>query len=252
MFLKHSYWYFDSVIPKEVCEKFISIGENKILEENNKGASTEASTMGNTQYSDKIKLSPANELTIQDLVKNNIKEEEIYNRKSQIVWLDENWMYDLILPYLDVANKSAGWNWSLTNTEKIQFTKYTEDGFYGWHKDGGSDIHGCYKRYLYGITEKPFCVDDSLPPLYTTVNDYVGKCRKISMTINITDPVDYEGGELKFDLGNHTQNRILTANQARKQGSIVVFPSFLDHCVTPVTRGTRYSLVLWSLGEPWK
>ena len=252
MFLKHAYLYFDNVIPKEVCEKFISIGENKILEEKNKGNKTEASTMGNTQYDDSMQLMPSNDLTIRDLIDKNINEEEVYNRKSQIVWLDENWMYDIILPYVKAANENAGWNWSFTNTEKIQFTKYTNNGFYGWHKDGGSDLYGVYKRYIYGITEKPFCVDDSLPPLYTTVDDYIGKVRKISLTINITDPNDYEGGDLKFDLGNHQEKNILTAHEGKSQGSIVVFPSFLDHCITPVTRGVRYSLVLWVLGEPWK
>lgn len=252
MFLKHPYWYFDNAIPKEICEKFISIGENKILEEKNKGNKTTASTMGNTQYDNSVEFIPSNDLTIQDLLNKNINHDETYHRKSEIVWLDEKWMYDIILPYVEIANKSAGWNWTYTNTEKIQFTKYTDAGFYGWHKDGGSDSHGVYKRYTYGITQSPFCVDDSLPPLYTTVNEYVGKARKISVTVNITDSSDYDGGDLKFDLGNHRPVNILTAHEARNQGSIVVFPSFLDHCITPVKRGVRYSLVLWVLGEPWK
>jgi PKHD-type hydroxylase len=82
----------------------------------------------------------------------------------------------------------------------------------------------------------------------------VGKVRKLSLTINLNSPGDYEGGNLKFDFGMHCEkeNRFHECEEIRPQGSMVVFPSFVDHCVTPVTKGTRYSLVLWTLGEPWK
>jgi len=48
------------------------------------------------------------------------------------------------------------------------------------------------------------------------------------------------------------EKMVMTANEARKKGSIIVFPSFNWHQVTPVTRGVRYSLVTWHLGQPWK
>ena len=45
---------------------------------------------------------------------------------------------------------------------------------------------------------------------------------------------------------------ILEVEEIKDQGSMIIFPSFLDHCVTPITKGTRYSLVLWSVGDPFK
>ena len=82
---------------------------------------------------------------------------------------------------------------------------------------------------------------------------YWGKVRKISMTLNLTEPTDYKGGNLKFDFGPHTnRHRFHECVEIRPQGSIIVFPSYTYHQVTPVTKGTRYSLVLWSLGQPFK
>lgn len=79
------------------------------------------------------------------------------------------------------------------------------------------------------------------------------KVRKISMTVNLTKPENYAGGNLKFDLGPHAgKKRFKVCQEIRPQGSVIIFPSFTYHCVTPVTRGTRYSLVLWSLGKPWQ
>ena len=71
------------------------------------------------------------------------------------------------------------------------------------------------------------------------------------MTINLTDASTYDGGDLMFDFGENEGGKV-TASEAREQGSIIVFPSFLHHCVSPVTRGTRYSLVNWTLGRPFK
>ena len=73
------------------------------------------------------------------------------------------------------------------------------------------------------------------------------------MTVNLTEPKNYAGGNLKFDLGAHAgKKRFKVCEEIRPQGSVIIFPSFTYHCVTPVTRGTRYSLVLWSLGKPWR
>ena len=93
----------------------------------------------------------------------------------------------------------------------------------------------------------------SLAPGFTD-NIYMwDKVRKISMTVNLTDPKNYAGGNLKFDLGAHAgKKRFKVCEEIRPTGSIIIFPSFTYHCVTPVTRGTRYSLVLWSLGKPWQ
>ena len=73
------------------------------------------------------------------------------------------------------------------------------------------------------------------------------------MTLNLSDETDYEGGNLKFDLGPHAANkRYHECTEIRPKGSVIVFPSHVYHQVTPVTKGTRYSLVMWSWGRPYK
>ena len=73
------------------------------------------------------------------------------------------------------------------------------------------------------------------------------------MTLNLTTPDQYKGGNLKFDFGPHAgRGRFKTCKEIRDQGSMIIFPSFLHHQVTPVTSGTRYSLVIWSLGRPFR
>jgi PKHD-type hydroxylase len=67
-------------------------------------------------------------------------------------------------------------------------------------------------------------------------------------------PEDYEGGELEFDFRNMDPDKptIRKCAEIKPRGSIVVFPSHVWHRVKPVTKGTRYSLVIWNLGYPFK
>ena len=77
--------------------------------------------------------------------------------------------------------------------------------------------------------------------------------RKLSMIINLTDPNEYKGGELQFDFRNEAAGKnIHTCEAMKEKGSIVIFPSFVWHRVTPVTEGTRYSLVNWIVGKNFK
>jgi hypothetical protein len=157
----------------------------------------------------------------------------------------KNWLFDID------AKTVVDWQWDFS--EPFQFTVYNPGQFYSWHKDGDSDHFGIFRRYIHGITQQPLKPDGKLPGKYTTNNNMVGKVRKISLTINLNEPGDYDGGNLKFDFGPHVDGeQYHECVEIRPQGSIVVFPGFVNHCVTPVTRGTRYSLVLWSLGKPWK
>ena len=72
--------------------------------------------------------------------------------------------------------------------------------------------------------------------------------------MSLADGNEYEGGDLEFDLRNRgdSQSVIQTSKEARVKGSVIVFPSFVWHRVAPVTKGTRYSLVIWNLGFPFK
>lgn len=250
MQLTNYYYYFKEAIPPDTCQRIVNMGIEKINAERDKGNDVEAYTFGDEQKGAKPDASPQGELTKQQMKQAGIQDS--YVRDSEVTWFNDQWLYDLILPYIDMANKSAGWNWQWDYCESFQFTVYKPGGFYSWHKDGHSDHLGSFKRYIFGVTPEPLREDGKLPSSYVTDNKMVGKVRKISMTINLNSPGAYEGGNLKFDFGQHAQNQFHEVEEIRPKGSIIVFPSFLDHCVTPVTSGTRYSLVLWSLGDPWK
>tara|TARA_B100001564_G_C20469243_1_gene591844 strand:- start:40 stop:669 length:630 start_codon:yes stop_codon:yes gene_type:complete len=156
-------------------------------------------------------------------------------RKSKIAWLQENWIYKEINPLIHEANKNAGWNFEWSWNEKCQFTRYDEGDFYGWHADGYSK--GFQKKHRDDVLE--------------------GKIRKLSMTVSLSDPKDYKGGDLQFDFRNDkdyefAKKEYHICEEIIPKGSVIIFPSFLWHRVTPVTKGTRYSLVNWSCGEPWR
>lgn len=251
MQLKYSYYYFKEVIPSETCQRIIDLGVSKIEEEKNKGYDVEAYTHGDRQKNAMPDAVPQGELSRSQLKKEGV-DTQTYVRDSEVTWLSDKWLYDLILPWIARANQDAGWNFEWDYSEAFQFTVYHPNGFYSWHKDGDSDHNGIYRRYIHGVTPVPLKPDGKLPEKYTTDPKMVGKVRKLSMTLNLNQPGDYEGGNLKFDYGFHSDGeQFHECEEIRPQGSMIVFPSFIDHCVTPVTKGTRYSLVLWSLGQPF-
>ena len=72
------------------------------------------------------------------------------------------------------------------------------------------------------------------------------------MTLSLSNPNDYEGGNLEFDFrDNEEGSQPRVCKEIRKKGSIIVFPSFVWHRVTPVTKGLRHSLVCWNIGKPF-
>jgi PKHD-type hydroxylase len=157
------------------------------------------------------------------LLKKNLKQ-----RNSTVAFLSEHWIYKEIHPYIQRANTEAGWNFEWDWSEPAQFTKYALNQHYDWHKDSWdlpyNDIDNKNKH---------------------------GKIRKLSVTCSLSDSSEYEGGELLFKTFDQKQ-KIIKCDQIASKGSIVVFPSFVWHTVKPVTKGTRYSLVMWNLGYPFK
>ena len=213
MNLSNYYWYFKSAIPPKICDDIIKYG-----------------------------LSHQEDLAItgglgsnRDLKKQPLKEEEVIDlkkkRNSNIVWLNDKWIYKEIHPYVHEANKLAGWNFDWDFSESCQFTKYKLNQFYDWHCDSW---------------ETPYANADN--------KDTNGKIRKLSVTCSLSDPKDYEGGELEFDFRNMDPDKptIRKCAEISQRGSIVVFPSHVWHRVKPVTKGTRYSLVIWNLGYPFR
>ena len=101
----------------------------------------------------------------------------------------------------------------------MQYTNYDSsiEGHYGWHQD-----------------------TDFLEEGYDA--------RKVSVVIQLSDPSEYEGGEFQF----YIEEEIVSPPQFKTKGTVIVFPSFLKHRVTKVTKGSRNSLVSWIMGPHFK
>jgi PKHD-type hydroxylase len=66
----------------------------------------------------------------------------------------------------------------------------------------------------------------------------------------LSDPSEYEGGQFQMQTGSPEEDKLMTVEQLK--GRVIGFPSFLLHRVTPVTKGTRKSLVIWVEGPKFK
>jgi len=144
-------------------------------------------------------------------------------RKTNISFIHYKWIYDILNPYIIEANRNAKWNYSLIESENCQFTIYNKNSFYDWHLDA------------YDIGTHP------------KTN------RKISLVLNLSDPKDYEGGMLEFcSPVPNKKLKIFKAKVILPQGSITVYTSYTWHRVTTVTKGLRYSLVNWTIGDNLK
>jgi len=201
MFLDNYYWYFQSAVPLEDCNKIIKKGKSKKVEK----------------------------AMISDDKKEFITKKE--KRNSQVVWLDERWIYDIIQPFVHTANRNAGWNFEWDWSEPAQFTFYKKGMHYNWHTD-------------------------SLPKPYEKGTSK-GKIRKLTSVLVLSDPREYQGGELEFqfhaeDPQYNKKRTVTVAKEVAPKGSIIVFPSFVWHRVKPVTKGVRYSMPTWHLGWPFK
>ena len=211
MNLSNYFWYFKSALTPKFCDDVI------------KYALSKEETIARTGGFDKPALS-------KDYIKNIQRK-----RKSDLVWLNDTWIYKELHPYVHEANARAVWNFQWDRSENCQFTKYKLHQYYDWHNDP---------------FDKPYDKGKDHPDN--------GKIRKLSMTCQLTDGSEYKGGELEFDFRNYDPHmrdeskHIRSVPEILPKGSIVVFPSHLWHRVKPVTRGTRYSLVVWHLGYPFK
>ena len=138
----------------------------------------------------------------------------------------DNKINDLAWHFLREANKIQ-FNYDLTFFQAIQFAEYKNGGFYGWHQD------------------------------QTTINPS-NEIRKLSLTLVLSNPDNFEGGELQFynggrpleNMGEITGEQV--TNDIKAQGSVICFDSRDFHRVTPVTKGVRHSIVCWTVGPNFK
>jgi PKHD-type hydroxylase len=120
-----------------------------------------------------------------------------------------SWMVERIARVVSLVNRQH-WGFDLAGSERLQFSAYAPGEHYDWHIDLGAQLHFAQ--------------------------------RKISVSVLLNDPAEYDGGDLEVSIGS--DNKVC----ARAKGAVILFPSYALHRVTPVTRGTRYSLVAWIVG----
>ena len=147
------------------------------------------------------------------------------HRKVKISWIPFNKArktYEIIEKWLERFNTNFFDFDSPQLSEWGQYTEYPKGGFYDWHID----------MYL---------KTSNMPPV-----------RKISMTLLLNDPKEFEGGELEIFNGKLFNSTNKETGFKLKQGQAVFFASFLLHRVKPITKGNRKSLVMWFNGRPFK
>lgn len=136
-------------------------------------------------------------------------------RRTKVGWLknqpETSWLYDRIA-FIARSLNSQFYRFNLYGfIEDFQYTLYEEgnQGFYTWHVD----------------------------------QNIKAECpRKLSLVLQLSDPSDYEGGDLEIMTNDNP------ATAAKQKGLVVAFPSYVLHRVTPVTKGTRQTLVVWCAG----
>lgn len=142
-------------------------------------------------------------------------------RRSEIRWVNAAQSPDIkniLWSYVELANRNA-FGFDVNFLNDIQFTTYqsSTNDKYDWHIDT--------------FWANPTTYD-----------------RKLSIIIQLSDPSEYTGGNFEFDPQYEQPN----AAALKKKGTVLVFPSFLSHRVTPVTSGTRKSLVAWAEGPSFR
>jgi PKHD-type hydroxylase len=138
-------------------------------------------------------------------------------RITTISWIpfkEMSHMYEDLNRFIQRANENHFGFGDIRITEQAQFTEYPVGGFYDWHMD--SDVNMTHE-----------------PPV-----------RKISMTLLLNDPSEFKGGDLELMAPGKFAEL--------KQGHAIIFASFLNHRVAPVTKGVRQSLVVWFGGKPFR
>lgn len=140
-------------------------------------------------------------------------------RRSQVSWLNKTpetaWVFEKLAQVASSLNAEF-YRFDLTGfSGPLQMTKYSQEyqGMYDWHQDCGGEL---------------------------------GPSRKLSMVLQLTDPSQYEGGNLQIMTSGNS------VNVRKQRGLIAAFPSYVLHQVTPVTSGSRQSLVAWVSGPAFK
>ena len=160
-------------------------------------------------------------------------------RNSQNAWVpSQHWLGGFLWHYIERANRENFlYNLRCIDGESMQYTRYGEGQFYGWHNDAG--LAGQYKPVSFGNRSEGIAQD--------YLNENVEMVRKLSFVLQLSDPDAYEGGNLQL-LDEAGKSYFAP----RKRGTVVLFDSRTMHRVTKVKSGLRKSIVGWTVGPRWK
>ena len=141
-------------------------------------------------------------------------------RKSDVRFIPQNqswqWLFDVLWKLAWDANRNFGFELSQLGFLQLAEYKAENKGHYHRHQD------------VFWVTEQPLH-------------------RKLSCVIQLSNPADYEGGNLELETG---QKPLVDSMRAR--GSVIFFPSFTHHAALPVTKGIRHSIAAWFEGPKWR
>ena len=165
-------------------------------------------------------------------------------RKSKNAWISTNhWIAGFLWHYVCKANRE-NFLYDLTHIDgdSMQYTRYGEGEYYNWHNDSGISVH--FKPEFNVRGGQSINNKDAHSDYLNKQTEYV---RKLSFTLQLSDPDDYEGGNVEL-IDEANQNYIAP----RQRGTIILFDSRTQHRVNKVTKGTRRSIVGWVVGPRWK
>ena len=165
-------------------------------------------------------------------------------RNSQNTWVPTtHWVAGFIWHYVERANRE-NFLYDLTHIdgENMQYTRYGEGQYYGWHNDSSLPSH--YKPSTIINGENSIDNQDLHKQFLNKSCEHV---RKLSFTLQLSHPDEYEGGNIEFK-GLDGDKYIAP----RKRGSIILFDSRINHRVCEIIKGESKSIVGWVLGPRWK
>tara|TARA_B100002051_G_scaffold227781_1_gene224045 strand:- start:91 stop:723 length:633 start_codon:yes stop_codon:yes gene_type:complete len=172
----------------------------------------------------------------------NVLDEDV--RKSKNTWIPTtHWITGWLWHYVQAANRNNFlYDISFIESESMQYARYGVGEYYHWHSDTSIPVQ--YKPQIQISATESTTDDNYLRERAAIKNELV---RKISFSLQLSDPDDYEGGNIQF-IDESNQNYIAP----RQKGSLIIFDSRTKHRVCKVRSGVRKSIVGWVVGPRWK
>ena len=154
-------------------------------------------------------------------------------RNSKSTWIPSNhWTCGLCYHYIQLANKeNFRYDIEGYGADNMQYTSYGEGEYYNWHIDTSVSVQYTPTK----LESENFVALNS------------EKVRKLSFTMQLSDPDEYKGGELQI-----LSDENISFFAPKTRGTIIVFDSRLRHRVRKIESGCRKSLVGWVIGPRWR